>query len=517
MTDPSGTGSLLETTAGGAGWTIGWRAATRALGFLSTLVLARVLVPADFGLIALAMSFSRAVDILADLGVEEAIVRATAPSRAMYDAAFTVNALRGLATGIIISASAFPFASFFGDPRLAYVVLALAGAVVLDALENIGIADFRRHFAFRSEFQLFIFPRLAQVVVTITLALIWANYWSLVAGILTSRVLRVASSYAMHPYRPRFSLRAWREIFSFSFWTWLISMATMIRGRAVTMVIGRMLNTTLLGVYTVGAEMATLPETELIAPLCRVCFASFSAARRTGISVAETYLRVVSSTWLIALPACIGISSVASPLVVLAFGQKWFQAIPVVQVMAAAGLFGVMGRISWTLFSAFAYLSSLFTILNVMAVVQLSFLVLLVWYWGIPGAAVAMALTMVLEQCIYSVLVFRKFAIPPSHLLQRIWRCMVAAASMTAALAMTGYGWTSSTPLTRASNAVLLLEACVSGAAVYTVVLLGLWLACGRPKGPETDVLELVRRLCGRLLLAIGRRAALMRTAVFRQ
>ena len=82
--------------------------------------------------------------------------------------------------------------------------------------------DGSRHFAFRSEFQLFIFPLLAQVVVTIILALIWANYWSLVAGILTARILRVAASYAMHPYRPRFSLRAWSELSSFSLWTWMM-------------------------------------------------------------------------------------------------------------------------------------------------------------------------------------------------------------------------------------------------------------------------------------------------------
>ena len=125
MKPPSGTGALLEQTAGGAGWTIGWRAATRALGFISTLVLARVLVPADFGIVALAISFSRAVDILADLGLEDAIIRATAPTRAFYDTAFTVNVLRGLSTAVIISAAALPFATFFDDPRLTYVVLAL--------------------------------------------------------------------------------------------------------------------------------------------------------------------------------------------------------------------------------------------------------------------------------------------------------------------------------------------------------------------------------------------------------
>jgi O-antigen/teichoic acid export membrane protein len=80
----------LEKTAGGAGWTIGWRATTRALGFLSTLVLARILVPADFGVVALAMSFLRALDILTDLGVQEALVRASTSRREAYDTAFTI-------------------------------------------------------------------------------------------------------------------------------------------------------------------------------------------------------------------------------------------------------------------------------------------------------------------------------------------------------------------------------------------------------------------------------------------
>jgi lipopolysaccharide exporter len=512
VTEPSATGALLEQTAGGAGWTIGWRAATRLLGFISTLVLARVLVPADFGIVALAMSFSRAVDILADLGLEDAIVRATAPSREFYDTAFTVNALRGLSTAIIISASALPFATFFNDPRLTYVVLAFGGAVLLDALENIGIADFRRHFAFRREFQLYIFPRISQVVVTVTLALIWRNYWSLVAGILTSRVLRIVSSYVMHPYRPRLSLRSWHELSGFSLWTWLISMARMIRGRGVIMIIGRMLNPTLLGVYTLGSEIATLPESELIEPLCRVCFASFSAARRASISVAETYLRIISSTWLIALPASIGISSVAAPLVVLAFGAKWVQATAVVQIMALAGVFGVMGRISNTLFSAFAYFRSQFSIIVAMAVIQLSLLVIFVWYWAIPGAAVAMAVTVLVEQAIYSVLAFYAFKIPPSDLMRHIWRCMIAAASMAIALIMTGLGWTPEAA-SQGANASRLLTACATGIVVYTAVLLVLWLACGRPKGPETDVLELLRRMSHKLVLRISRRIAPTRAA----
>src|ERR1700754_25900 len=102
MSEPLATGTLLEKTAGGAGWTIGWRAATRALGFLSTLVLARLLVPADFGLVALAMSVARAIDIVADLGVQDALIRITAPTRRTYDTAFTINVIRGFITATAI-------------------------------------------------------------------------------------------------------------------------------------------------------------------------------------------------------------------------------------------------------------------------------------------------------------------------------------------------------------------------------------------------------------------------------
>ncbi|HME26557.1 MAG TPA: oligosaccharide flippase family protein [Acetobacteraceae bacterium] len=511
-TDPERTGALLEKTAGGAGWTIGWRAATRALGFLSTLVLARILVPADFGLVALAMSFSRAIDIFADLGVQDALVRASHSSRASYDTAFTVNAIRGCITAVVIGVSAWPFARFFGDPRLFYVVLALGLAVLLDALENVGVADFRRDLAFHREFQLSIFPRIAQVIVTIALAFTWANYWALVAGTLTGRVLGTIASYVMHPYRPRLSLAARREIVGFSVWTWLVSMATMVRGRGVIMIIGGMLNPTQLGIFTVGSEIATLPETELIGPLSRASFSGFAAARRSGLSVAETYMRINSSMLVIAVPASIGISSIAAPLVYLAFGAKWLEATPIIEILAISGVFAVMDRISSSLFYAFAYLRPLFWNVVAMSAIQFALLVPFVWHSGIVGAAIASALAMLIQQTVLSILTFRRFAMRPMDLLSRVWRCLLAAAAMSAFLALSGLGWAGGAPSVSASLRQLFVTS-GTGAGVYTGVLLSLWLASGRPNGPETDVLEVIRRVAIGLHGFASRRAALLWSA----
>lgn len=505
MMDQMRVGALLQQTARGAGWIIAWRAVTRGLGFISILFLARLLVPADFGLVALAASFAQAIDTLVDLGVQDAVVRAHTPSREFYDTAFTVNAIRGVTTAILLIVTAWPVASFFGEPRLSNILFAFAASVLIGAFENIGIADFRRNFAFQSEFQLWVFPRVAQVIVTITLALLWPSYWALVAGILTTRVLRNISGYMMHPYRPRFTLTAWRQIFSYSLWTWLIGMVNLIRSRVTVLTIGRMLNPTLVGVYSLGAELAALPETELVEPLCRVSFSSFAATQRSGTGVAETYLRIIASTLAITLPAGVGMMITANALVALAFGPKWLDATPVVEVLAISGLFNVVGRISGTLFSAYAYLRSMFGIAAVMLCIQLSLVFVLVWQWGILGAAVASAVAVVIEQTIYCWLTFRRLHLHISDLLRRIWRCLLATAVMAAVLAVTSPGRQPG-PV----SVIGLLVTCASGAAVYIVVLATAWFWSGRPAGAEADLREIASQAIG-YLVGVGRRAFRLR------
>src|SRR6202012_3941438 len=102
--------SLTTRTARGAGWVVGWRLATRLLGTISTLLLVRLLVPGDFGLVAIATTFSQAVDGLADIGVDNALIREPSVDRAMYDTGFTLALIRGIASSVLISLCAWPVA-----------------------------------------------------------------------------------------------------------------------------------------------------------------------------------------------------------------------------------------------------------------------------------------------------------------------------------------------------------------------------------------------------------------------
>ena len=509
MAEPERSDNVLRRTAGGAGWTISWRVATRALGFLSTIVLARLLVPADFGLVSLAMSFATAIDVFAEIGVRGALVRAPESDKDTYDAAFTLSALRGMLTTLIVVASAGLFTRSLGDPRLYWVVLTLSSTILLNALENVGVADFQRYLNFQREFQLLIFPRLVQVAVTIALALSFRSYWALVAGILISRVLQTVASYALHPYRPRLSLKAWREIAGFSFWTWLLSMAQMIRERVSVMIMGASLSVAGLGLVGVGMEVAELPASELLGPAARASFAGFAAARRGHQSVSDVYLRIVALALVATAPVAIGVSAVAAPVVHALFGDKWLQAIPVVQILGAAGAFSALRQISWSLFNALAYLRWLFSIAVFLCIIQLALLVLSVGHWGLVGAAVAFAAVRLIEPVVLSVVTFRTFAIRPGDLLSRTWRCLVASTAMTILLVTSGLGWAGAAPNVAADIRQLLI-ASASGAATYATILFSLWLASGKPNGPEVDLLSILQEGSLGLIRIVKHRTALI-------
>ncbi|HEY1410847.1 MAG TPA: oligosaccharide flippase family protein, partial [Rhodopila sp.] len=136
MSTQSAPDSLLIRTARGAGWVMAWRLGMRVLGLVSTLVLVRLIQPADFGIIALATSFMQTIDGMLTLGTEEAVIREATPGRTFYDTAFTLNLLRGLSVTILVAALAYPAANFFADRRLGPVLLFVACLPLLDSASN---------------------------------------------------------------------------------------------------------------------------------------------------------------------------------------------------------------------------------------------------------------------------------------------------------------------------------------------------------------------------------------------
>jgi len=499
LSEASPGGSLGARTAKGAGWLIAWRLISRVLGIVNTVVLVRLLLPSDFGLVALATSLSVAVDGLSYIGVQDALVREPVLDRALYDTGFTMNLIRGGLTALIIVACAWPAARFFGDARLTTIFLVLAVGMFAGALENIGTIDFQRDLAFDKQIQILLVPRIAGVVASIACAVIWRSYWALVVAILVQRGTRLLFTYVIHPYRPRVTLRAWRRLVGFSFWSWANSMTALVQGRSDAIIIGGYLNPTAVGLYSVGGEVGSLASSELLGPISNALFAGFSSVRRTGEGVGRAYLRAISVVALLVLPASAGIALIARPLMLLAFGARWDAAVPLVQLFACLGVFRVGGAIGAALLMSEGVPHIGFRIEAFVTAVRLVALLAAVPAFGLIGAAVAVAVTGMVEEAIYLAVTFRRVGLRARDLALNIWRPALATAGMALALLATGL----TQPALGASgvsSGLLLAAAVVTGALVFAAVLLLAWMVSGRPRGAETYVVAMARQALHHLL-----------------
>jgi O-antigen/teichoic acid export membrane protein len=210
----------------------------------------------------------------------------------------------------------------------------------------------------------------------------------------------------------------------------------------------------------------------------------------------NAYLRAITTTFLLTMPAGFGVSLVADPLVRLIFGQRWVAAVPLVEIFGVLGMLGVISAISSALLNVSGMLAIQFRFSLLTTAARFVLLLIFVSEYGLVGGGIAVAGAMLLEEACYLIVTFRRFHVKVSNLCRGIWRSVLATASMAGVLIWEGVGWTAlqgSVPMLMGQ----LVLAIVSGAVTYTAVVAALWWLAGRPDGPEVLTWRLAKRAVG--------------------
>jgi lipopolysaccharide exporter len=155
--------------------------------------------------------------------------------------------------------------------------------------------------------------------------------------------------------------------------------------------------------------------------------------------------------------------------------------------------------------SAQGLLAAMFRITMIGLVVRLVLLGVLIPAWGVLGAAIAVSIATTTEYVLYIASIMRRFAVGPAALLLAVWRAAIATVAMAFGLYLSGFGW-HAYAAAQGPAALVLLRDCGAGAAIYATSLGGLWLAAGRPDGPEVDLASLMGGLIGPRLVAFRRK-----------
>lgn len=397
---PLPTESLSKKVVRGGMWVFALRFTSRGLGFIRTIILARLLAPEDFGLLGIAMLAIATLETFSQTGFQAALIQKKENVDSYLDTAWTVSAVRGVLLFFILFLSAPLVATFFNSPQATLVIKVIAVSTLLSGFRNIGILFFQKDLEFNKQFSYELSATLVDVTVAITLAFMLRNVWALVWGGLAANFVRLFMSYILHSYRPhaRFDKGEFKELFGFGRWVLGSSILIFLIMQGDDIVVGKMLGVTALGFYQMAFLISNLPATEITHVISQVTFPAYSKLQDDIPKLREAYLKVLQITAFLSFPIAGLIFALAPDFTKIFLGEKW---IPMVLAMQVLVIFGLIRALAATTGSFFQG-SGNPHILTKLAVLQLGILAGIIYpltvRWGILGTSIAVVISNFITQ-----------------------------------------------------------------------------------------------------------------------
>jgi lipopolysaccharide exporter len=495
--------SIQNKMAAGAIWMVFAKLVDRSLGFISTLILARVLIPQDFGIVAMAMSLVVLLELLGAFGFDTALIQKQTRERRHWDAAWTFGILVGVTVAALMVVSAPLVADFYDEPNLSTVIRVLAIGSLAQGFQNIGVVAFQADMRFDREFVFMTSKKLIGMGVAIPLVFILESYWALVIGQTAGRIAGTALSYCVHPYRPKIALQGVSDLFHFSKWLLVINIVSYLKERSSDLIIGRVSGPAALGTFAVSYELASLPSTELVAPINRAVFPAYAKlALQSRQALSVEYLSVIGLIMLLAVPAVLGVAASAPLLIPVVLGPNWVAAIPVVMLLALFGFTNLIQSNAQAAYLALGRADVPAKINMVHVAIQIIAMIPLTRSYGVTGAAIAYLVTAAIMIPLSLGVVLRMLRIGVLGFAARVWRPLAAAAFMFAIVRQ--YLATVGGDVGGVAGVTHLAIAVAIGVIVYIGTVAVLWLSCRMPAGAEQTVLNRFAELVSRLLARKG-------------
>jgi O-antigen/teichoic acid export membrane protein len=488
--------SLGERVLTGTLWMGAWRWTARLIGFVSTVILARLLLPEDFGIVATGMLVVAFFDILIDLGTDRYLIRLPDPRREDWDTAWTLRLLLIATTSGLVFLAAAPLASYFGDNRLTDVLRALACASLLRGFTNIGLTMYRRDVEFRAIALVGLAQRLVGSVTMVVLAFFLKSYWAMVFGEIAFAVAGVVLSYRIHPYRPRLTLVRFAEQWDFSKWITVRNVASFLADKGDQFVVAKFFGIPQIGLYSMGMKFADLPTRHLTAPMLLPIYSGLARKQDEEVHFTRSVLQVIGATFTVVLPGVILFAIMSEALVISILGEKWRAAVPLVAPLVATIAATVLAEPAVTTLTLRGRLR-LLAVLHWCAALAIIGVMLVVAQLGnLEQLALARAALAVVFLVLTYGWALAALPAPWLRLAGCIYRPGVAGLAMGIVISlvadMAPGAWTA------------IMLAIVAGGATYAATLYALWRAAASPASGEA---LLVRKFSG-LFARLFRRPA---------
>lgn len=470
----------------GAIWTVGTRWLIKFLGLINTIVMARILMPSDYGIVALGMLVVSLIQTFLDFGATTALLRKNSVTRDEIDSAWTLRLMQGIAIAFILFFSAPLASQYYSDSRISYILFTLSIAILLASATNIGQTLAQKEFDFKFEFRLQITSNLIRVIVTIAFGLLLGDYRALVFGIVSGYITPLVLSYAWHPYRPKWNTSKIVEIWAITKWILWANIGGFILRRSDEMVASQIGTASEFGIYNVGADFGQMPVGEVGPAIIRTLLPVLASIRDDAERVRNAVVKTLNAVNSVIWPVGIGFIAVAPQATGILLGDKWLDAIPFISAFSIIAIFQSMTGPARTLMTLLGYTR------EQSSIVWLEFLAFaLSALYFVPtfhllGLAFARMLSSFISAIISLVTAKLRCDLPLGKSLAALLRPAVGSILMYFVV-LTFSGFVSIVYFD-------LVVKILVGILFYIAWSLATWMIIGRPEGLESTILEKFHR-----------------------
>jgi O-antigen/teichoic acid export membrane protein len=332
--------SLKVKTINGIGWSFADNMVSTGITFLVGLILARILSPAEFGILGMIAVFIAISNTIVDSGFSSALIRKNDATNTDYNTVFYFNLLLGIVLYIVLFLSSPAISRFFNEPILIPITRVMGIVLIINSFGIIQRTILTKQVDFKTQTKISLISSLTSGFVGIAMALNGLGVWSLVGQQVSRRLLNSIFLWVFNKWRPvlEFSRKSFKDLFGFGSKLLISGLIDTLYRNIFYLIIGKFYQADKLGQYTRAEGFNSVFSSNLTGIVQRVSFPVLSSIQDDANLLKQAYRRVIKTTMLVTFTSMLGLTAVAHPLIVVLIGEKWLPAAGYLQIICLAGM-----------------------------------------------------------------------------------------------------------------------------------------------------------------------------------
>lgn len=342
---------LESKVAGGVAWSFSEKFLTMVIQMAVSIIVARQLMPDDFGIMAIMTFFTSVALTIVDSGFSQTLIRKASPTDEEYRSVLYFNIVVSIILYLLFIAVARPVAMLYDAPAIADIAPVLFLVLPINAFCVVQTVMFTREFRFALLSKIVFLASLISGVVAVVMALMGCGIWSLVAQRLLMMGIKAIAFWSIRRWRSdaRFSLAALRGMAPFSLRLLATDLIASVYNNVAQLFIGKMHTTTALGYFSQAQKLKDLPVTSTMQAVQGVTYPALSKLADDDVRFTEGYRRILMLTAYLIFPVMAGLIAIAPDMFMLLLGDKWMPTVPYFEILALAGLVYPLSVVSYNI------------------------------------------------------------------------------------------------------------------------------------------------------------------------